>query len=560
MKTLVCGIGKNENRYVREWVEHYKGLGVTNICLYDNNDEDGEKFEDVIADYIDSGFVIMKDYKDRVACQLEAYNECYQEYSKEYDWIMFFDLDEFLTIVDGDVNTWLSSEKYNGFDMIHVNWMTYGDGGNVDVDDRPLKERFPLPMDYEKALGYTFPENCTAKTVLRGGLNDIDWEKLQSPHTVEHNGRCCTANGVEKDCKSPFHVFVFETAYLKHYSTKTAREYAWKMKRGFPDHVWDMKSVREDLIKTRFFRVNEITQEKINIFAEELGLDLSYLLLPKSDDVKIFMLCYDKKDYALLDDNVVTPLQLGAAIPGRPNVCDLKDNVGDNISSTNFFYVENTGTYWIWKNVHGAKYKGQMQYRRWLKGIDGKTDFDKIFENHDVITCKPYHHPSHKEATPEEPMVIPADTVQEGYAFSNCGYDLYLLERSVKHNFPEYAEDWDKYILHGPNLYYSNGFVLREEDYDRYCHFLFTCINGYLGQTRIKDQATLLTHVAINLGMGRYRRYENPDTVPQEAIQWQTYIGGFLSERLWTLWLLHNFKKDRIYEVEYIKKEKNMYT
>ena len=41
MKTLLCCIGKEENKYAREFVEHYKNLGITNICLYDNNDDGG---------------------------------------------------------------------------------------------------------------------------------------------------------------------------------------------------------------------------------------------------------------------------------------------------------------------------------------------------------------------------------------------------------------------------------------------------------------------------------------------------------------------------------------
>ena len=45
LKTLVCGIAKLENNYIREWVEHYKKLGFTNVVIYDNNDPDGERFE-----------------------------------------------------------------------------------------------------------------------------------------------------------------------------------------------------------------------------------------------------------------------------------------------------------------------------------------------------------------------------------------------------------------------------------------------------------------------------------------------------------------------------------
>ena len=50
-------LGKQENRYIREFVEHYKNYGVDKIYLYDNNDIKGEKFEDVINDYIEKEIV-----------------------------------------------------------------------------------------------------------------------------------------------------------------------------------------------------------------------------------------------------------------------------------------------------------------------------------------------------------------------------------------------------------------------------------------------------------------------------------------------------------------------
>ena len=49
-----------ENLYAREYVNHYKKLGYSHIYIYDNNDINDEKFEDVIQDEIDSGFVTIK--------------------------------------------------------------------------------------------------------------------------------------------------------------------------------------------------------------------------------------------------------------------------------------------------------------------------------------------------------------------------------------------------------------------------------------------------------------------------------------------------------------------
>ena len=62
MKTLLCCIGRRENQHIREFVEWYKKLGFTNIVLYDNNYDGEEDFHDAIGDYIDDGYVILKDY------------------------------------------------------------------------------------------------------------------------------------------------------------------------------------------------------------------------------------------------------------------------------------------------------------------------------------------------------------------------------------------------------------------------------------------------------------------------------------------------------------------
>ena len=64
------------------------------IIIYDNNDSEGEKCEDVINDYIQSGFVEIVDFRGRECVQMPAYQNCYDKHNKEYDWIAFFDCDE----------------------------------------------------------------------------------------------------------------------------------------------------------------------------------------------------------------------------------------------------------------------------------------------------------------------------------------------------------------------------------------------------------------------------------------------------------------------------------
>jgi hypothetical protein len=563
LKTLICCIGKNENRYVREYVEWYNKLGVTHIRIYDNNDLDGEHFEDVIGDYINSGYVDIVNYRGEKVCQLRAYNECYKELGSQYDWILFIDCgDEYLTLMKhATIGEYLSSDCFKEYDLIHINLMTFGDNEQIEVVDKPLVQRFPQPIPFDTKIAYDFPENAHISSIVRGGLTNVSWDA--TPHTpYPNNFKCCNDVGNPVNSQSPFSNISYGAAFFRHYTTKTAYEYCEKMKRGFPDHNINKEEVIY-LIETRFFKTNTITKEKVDIFNKELGIDMSYLLPStfdgeKSREVKVYSLCYNKKRFKFLNDEVVTPLQVGAA--NGTEVCELKDNTGDNISDKNYFFIENTGIYWIWKNVTDAKYKGQMQYRRPLEGVDGSMDFNEVFDKYDVITCKPFHHPSNKFPTKENPMFIPADTVEQGYAFSNCIDDLQIMEMFVKMVMPEYSESWDKYIKNGENLYYSNGFIMRSEDYDRYCEFLFKCLDGYLSMTGIDSPKRLFDRVVYNMEVGKYPKHINPQERNDAAIRWQMSIGGFLSERLWTLWLLHNFNKERILELPYIKMEEGMYT
>lgn len=564
MRTLLCCIGRKENQYIREYVEYYKKLGFTNICLYDNNYDGEEDFEDVIGDYVDSGFVFIKNYRNLSTCQLKAYEECYAEYHDKYDWIAYFDCDEFLTFTNhATIEEYLSDKMFDGYNAIKVNWMCYGDGGELRNDGRPLLERITTPvLPYDKHIGYNFPENNHIKSMVR--CMNFDLKFMGNPHVTNITPQCNNA-GIECSMTaSPFNPFDYSYAYLRHFSTKTIDEYCDKMIKGFPDREWNIKKEAKFLTETRFFRYNEVTKEKVEIVKNRLGIDLSYLLPhekyngEKSNDVRIYSLCFAKKNFDFLDNKYVTPLQVGAA--NGTDVCELKDNTGDNISGGNFFYIENTGTYWIWKNIHGCKYKGQMQYRRPLAGIDNNTDFESIFKDYDVITCEPFHHPDHMKPTEEEQMVIPASTVEGGYAFSNCLTDLLSMEKLVKKAYPEYSKDWDKYIKNGPDLYYSNGFIMSEENFDKYCEFLFNCLGMWIGENGISNIFDLYVHVGRNLGAGRYIRFDDPFNVPSEAVKWQTSIGGFLSERLWTLWVQHNFKPERIYKLPYNKMEEGMYT
>ena len=53
IKIGLCMICKLENLYIQEFMDYYKKLGYNHIFIYDNNDINGERFEDVIQKEIE---------------------------------------------------------------------------------------------------------------------------------------------------------------------------------------------------------------------------------------------------------------------------------------------------------------------------------------------------------------------------------------------------------------------------------------------------------------------------------------------------------------------------
>lgn len=275
MKTLLCCIARKENRYLREYVEYYERLGFSHICIYDNNYEGEERIEDAIGDYVESGFVDIVDYRGRQVCQIQAYDECYKRHGGEYDWIAFFDCDEFLTFAEGGpagLEEALSWSGYDGYDAVCVNWMLFTDGGMIEDDGRPVVERFtePVKFRFEGNKGIMCL-NDVLKAIVRGGLEDV---RFLTPHSFNSELKTCNNVGEPTDHKHGRYPYNYDRMYLRHYQCKTISEFLWKVGRGYPDqpNVTDEYNVR---IRSLFFGQNKVTREKLLYVRDKTGIDLS---------------------------------------------------------------------------------------------------------------------------------------------------------------------------------------------------------------------------------------------------------------------------------------------
>lgn len=231
MKIGVCAILKNENLYLREWVEHYINLGFDKIVLYDNNDKNGENPTVVIQDYIDLNLIDIIPYKrndkkfERI--QTDAYNECLKNYKNELDWIAFFDIDEFLCIEKyKNIHHLFNNMKYDKFDEIILSWYTVG-GNELYYENKPVQERFTEYIEYymKWADGSTVNCNNYVKSVIKTSAN-IEFAPQDMHFAYCKNvcdSECCpTYMPYFSMTVSPI---TYKEMYLKHYPFKSLSEF-----------------------------------------------------------------------------------------------------------------------------------------------------------------------------------------------------------------------------------------------------------------------------------------------------------------------------------------------
>ena len=127
----LINIYKNNLMNIKEYINHYKKLGYNKIFLYDNNDLDGERFESIIQKEIKEEYVTLIDYRgvrgQNINPQLKAFKDCYEKNSLKYDWLSFFDIDEYLKLIPSNLNihNFLNNKRYKYCQNVKINWLIY---------------------------------------------------------------------------------------------------------------------------------------------------------------------------------------------------------------------------------------------------------------------------------------------------------------------------------------------------------------------------------------------------------------------------------------------------
>lgn len=194
----------------------------------------------------------------------------------------------------------------------------------------------------------------------------------------------------------------------------------------------------------------------------------------------------------------------------------LRDNTLDNISNKNKNFCELTALYWIWKNDTSSDYISIEHYRRYfmhpiLPKIISKKKINKYFKDFDVITTRLYRFP---------------ETIEGYYNKNHEGTDLNKVKDILEKKYPDYLPAY-KHIMQGKEASMCNMAAMSKQKFDEYCTWLFDVL---------------------------FELEKNLDITTRNQYQQRVY--GFISERLFNVWIQKNDLRIKRLPIYYLEDSK----
>ncbi|MDD3453714.1 MAG: DUF4422 domain-containing protein [Bacilli bacterium] len=218
------------------------------------------------------------------------------------------------------------------------------------------------------------------------------------------------------------------------------------------------------------------------------------------DNMNVYIATHKK--FNVPEMEIYNPIQVGSI--NKEKFGYLRDDTGNNISNKNANYCELTALYWIWKNdnsnivglTHYRRYFFKTKFNNSYDKLLNKNDILKIFEKYDLIV--PY------------PNYIFKSNIKDHYAKIHHIEDFNNCRAIIEKIYPEYLDSFDLFSTK-KSFFAYNMFIGKKEIINQYCEWLFN----------ILFELEKITDIS---------KYDN----------YNKRIYGFLSERLFNVWLLKN--------------------
>lgn len=227
------------------------------------------------------------------------------------------------------------------------------------------------------------------------------------------------------------------------------------------------------------------------------------------------------KAYEFPETDIYCPIQVGAAF-GSNDLGVLSDDKGDHISLKNHSFCELTALYWAWKNgfFEQSEYSGLVHYRRYFTGKQYKIKNESILGEAEVAA---YLNKADCILPKKRNYYI--ETVYSHYKHAHHIQDLDRAIAILIAKNPSYLTACNQ-VLKARKLHLFNMFVMKSTLCEKYCEWLFP----------------ILFELESQIDISSYTPY-------------QRRVFGFIAERLFNIWIVHNNLRISICDVVSLERE-----
>lgn len=237
----ICACARWEAPYIVEWLSYHKALGFDHVYLYCNDDDPTEFYEAVLPFIVGEAPFVTFHHFPFLGQQFYMYMHYLKTYRHETEWVMFLDIDEFLTLKQpSDIASFMA--QFQDQDSVYFHWWFYGNAGFEQrpagsvLDQYLRRANSPHPLTKTITKTASIDPEKMARSAFWHHWDDDLGKGLKRVNSLGHD-----MNDYYRDFPQGASDFlaaegrtqrVYDSAYIAHFGFKSRHDFALRVKRG----------------------------------------------------------------------------------------------------------------------------------------------------------------------------------------------------------------------------------------------------------------------------------------------------------------------------------------
>ncbi|MBQ6587582.1 MAG: glycosyltransferase family 92 protein [Butyrivibrio sp.] len=257
----------NESRYIEEWIEYHRIVGVDKFYIFDNGSTDDTRLR--LQKYIDQGIVEYQFFPGK-GKQLDMYYAGLKKCKKNSKYVGFIDLDEFVVPTDSSKSlVEVLDDRFShfpGMAVLSMNWLVFGSSGHKIRPEGLVIENYLNRAEYDSTTNRLLKFICNPR-LIKGCITSPHFAYLRNRQIKQLNEKGIEINSPWNDYPNNTYDYI----RVNHYYGKSEEDCRAKFERGNvsrPDYIkrkWD---------QFELYDRNEVHDERMLIYADGIKTSL----------------------------------------------------------------------------------------------------------------------------------------------------------------------------------------------------------------------------------------------------------------------------------------------